>query len=658
MAVSPPDHSPLFTAVIPLHNVEHYVGDFLASLLHAGAKADRVELIFIDDGSTDHTWAIVHEWVAVHYPAATLLRTPNGGVSAARNLGLSLATAPWVTFPDPDDLLGLGYFDCFTALIEREADDPPELLAANIQRVFDPDPTWRDVHALRSRFLRGTRVADIDREAEVFQMSVATAVFPTDALRASGARFIDRLHASEDALFIAHYLLGRQTRRIGLVAEALYGYRRRATGGSAVDSYRGDPASYLDRFRDGYLPLLQEASSVAEVPDWLQTMLLYECQWLFPQQLAPHSFASALGTEQRREVRDTLGACLAHVSDRRLLAYDVTALPLETRLVILALTGRPLWHWISPYASSPDRDGIVSTHLYGNWSEVPAVGTELDDGLPTSHAVTIRFPDYFDQKVMSELIVRTRGAPRAVIVDGQRREVRATRHGESIAQCGDRHRREHTGAHAWVIPPAQGAVRVWKYIPKREFPDARPWCRETAAILGAWLRRCTHSLARTLIGLAPRPQGWAIDAAIGETAARLRMHLARHLGRPALLVHQRGFSLGRVRARYWIFPPQCSAPVVRGYRVAVHHGEIERVDVVGIDACGADLVIADSWNAVELLRERSRFFPEDILYLEPEHIVTRMPAAVTRWERERRRSARASSSIWPAGATREARAGA
>src|SRR5690606_4772703 len=160
--------------------------------------------------------------------------------------------------------------------------------------------------------------------------------------------------------------------RVLAVAGAHYGYRRRAARDSAVDTYLRDPRTYIDRFRDGYLPLLTAAAADGGVPLWLQSMLVYECQWLLPVQLTASGYAASLDDQSRAEALDALARCLAHVSEDRLLRYDATALPLESRLVILALTGRPLWDWVGYYVDrTPRPDRSIAIHGYAIVGEDP-----------------------------------------------------------------------------------------------------------------------------------------------------------------------------------------------------------------------------------------------------------------------------------------------
>lgn len=92
--------APVVSVVTAAYNMERYVLPTVESVL--GQSLDALEMIVVDDGSSDRTAEIV---ATVHDPRLRLIRTPNGGVSAARNLGLEACRAPLVLFLDADDLL-------------------------------------------------------------------------------------------------------------------------------------------------------------------------------------------------------------------------------------------------------------------------------------------------------------------------------------------------------------------------------------------------------------------------------------------------------------------------------------------------------------------------------------------------------------------------
>ncbi len=88
---------PTVSVVIPTYNAARYVEAAVASVL--GQTFKDVEVLVVDDGSTDETEAVLSRYrSAVRY-----LRQENGGVSAARNRGIQESTGRYVAFLDADD---------------------------------------------------------------------------------------------------------------------------------------------------------------------------------------------------------------------------------------------------------------------------------------------------------------------------------------------------------------------------------------------------------------------------------------------------------------------------------------------------------------------------------------------------------------------------
>ena len=89
--------------IIPTFNSQTVIRDCIESIPN-----DRnLEIIVVDDGSTDNTCSIVKE-----YNAIKLIRNKNNnGVSFARNRGLEAATGDFVMFLDSDDRFSKGFFD-------------------------------------------------------------------------------------------------------------------------------------------------------------------------------------------------------------------------------------------------------------------------------------------------------------------------------------------------------------------------------------------------------------------------------------------------------------------------------------------------------------------------------------------------------------------
>ena len=111
---------PALSVVIPTYNGQDTIGRAVASVVSSSAV---VEVIVVDDGSTDRTAEVVGD---ISDERVILISQPNRGRSAARNEGLRRATGGFVLFLDDDDFLGEGTVD---RLVDAFAQRPNALLA-------------------------------------------------------------------------------------------------------------------------------------------------------------------------------------------------------------------------------------------------------------------------------------------------------------------------------------------------------------------------------------------------------------------------------------------------------------------------------------------------------------------------------------------------
>ncbi len=112
--------APVLSIIIPAYNVEKYLVQCLDSVVNQ--DNGRVEVLLIDDGSTDSTWEICCEY-AQRYPFVKPFHGENRGPSSARNLGIRKATGEYINFLDSDDYLPDGAVQLIIDRIDRGKPD-------------------------------------------------------------------------------------------------------------------------------------------------------------------------------------------------------------------------------------------------------------------------------------------------------------------------------------------------------------------------------------------------------------------------------------------------------------------------------------------------------------------------------------------------------
>lgn len=100
------------TVIISCYNVEKYIDRCLTSITVQTIGIENLEIILIDDASTDNTWEHLQIWEQKYCDNIILIRQDtNSRQGTARNIGLQYASADWIAFVDADDWLEPDYFE-------------------------------------------------------------------------------------------------------------------------------------------------------------------------------------------------------------------------------------------------------------------------------------------------------------------------------------------------------------------------------------------------------------------------------------------------------------------------------------------------------------------------------------------------------------------
>lgn len=131
---------PLVSVIVPTFNGMRHIRETLESVLAQSYRA--IELIVVDDGSTDAT----AELVSACAPQALLIRQSRRGHPAARNRGITASTGAFLSFLDHDDLWNphkiQQQMDCF------RADPQLDLVFGHIQNFFSPEITAEETKGI------------------------------------------------------------------------------------------------------------------------------------------------------------------------------------------------------------------------------------------------------------------------------------------------------------------------------------------------------------------------------------------------------------------------------------------------------------------------------------------------------------------------------
>ncbi|MFD5270732.1 glycosyltransferase family 2 protein [Streptomyces sp. NPDC058335] len=186
MTVAEPDVS----VIIGAYEAMPYLVECLASVEAQSLDPARIEVIAVDDGSTDGSGDCLEEFAARAPMAVTVIRQANsGGPSGPRNVGLAKATGRYVFFLDADDRLGPEALERMVAMADRNGTD---VVLGRVEGVNRKAP--------RSMWGKTLERTDVFSSNIKFTLS-AQKLFRRALLERHGMRFDESLWTGEDAVF-------------------------------------------------------------------------------------------------------------------------------------------------------------------------------------------------------------------------------------------------------------------------------------------------------------------------------------------------------------------------------------------------------------------------------------------------------------------------
>lgn len=120
------------SVIIPVYNVEKYLEDCLISMSRLLLSED-VEIIAVNDGSTDESYAILSKWKE-KYKNLVILCQKNSGLSSARNTGLKEANGEYIVFIDSDDHIDEGNL---LAIVDKYCKTNTDIIVNDYWELYD-----------------------------------------------------------------------------------------------------------------------------------------------------------------------------------------------------------------------------------------------------------------------------------------------------------------------------------------------------------------------------------------------------------------------------------------------------------------------------------------------------------------------------------------
>ena len=206
------DNQPKVSVIVPVYNVEKYLEKCVDSILEQTIK--EIEIILVDDGSTDKSGLICDEYKANH-PNIKVIHKQNAGLGYARNSGFDIAEGKYVGFVDSDDYIACNMYE----ILFRNAEEYSADASYALDKRF-----WKEEPDSKSIVDRGTSKVFHDEQMKdyvlhrigtppsfqsdmLYEAIVCSGIFKTQLIREYAIRFVsEREIISEDIIFDIDFL--------------------------------------------------------------------------------------------------------------------------------------------------------------------------------------------------------------------------------------------------------------------------------------------------------------------------------------------------------------------------------------------------------------------------------------------------------------------
>lgn len=211
---------PIVSVIIPVYNVSQYLKESLNSVLNQNLK--DIEVICVDDGSTDDSLDILNEYAARDNRVKVYFNDRNHGVSYTRNYGLAKAVGEYVHFFDPDDMVKKNMYsemlncdaDVIVAMYESLPKKNKALVSCMKQGIYTPVEYFK---------MMGGKI-----NSEGLLCYAWRSLFKLSLLRNNSIHFCEGISMGEDSIFNMKSFISAKS--IAVVPKSLYVYRENVLG--------------------------------------------------------------------------------------------------------------------------------------------------------------------------------------------------------------------------------------------------------------------------------------------------------------------------------------------------------------------------------------------------------------------------------------------
>ena len=255
-----------FSIIMAVYNSQDFLGEAIESVLNQDLDFNsHVQLILVDDGSSDGSYEICSNYQERFPENIVLLKKDNGGPGSARNLGLDHADGVYVNFLDSDDKLSS---NALSEVLKFFKNHDTDLISIPIEYIGKKTGN----HYMNYRFGE-TRIIDLNETFDCPQLSASTTFIRREAI--GDLKFNENLLNGEDLLFVNQIMLNKMN--YGVLNTATYYYRKHSSQNSLMDKAFTSSMYFTPKLRECFIRLIDYSLGVkGSVAGFIQYVIIQD----------------------------------------------------------------------------------------------------------------------------------------------------------------------------------------------------------------------------------------------------------------------------------------------------------------------------------------------------------------------------------------------
>lgn len=308
---------PKVSIVVPTYNVEKYIVEFLQSVENLSIGLENVEVIIVNDGSTDRTVEVLEEYRFKNdFFTVVNLESSSGAAGLPRNVGIEMAKGEYITFIDPDDVfLCEGLEKLYVTAKQYDS----EVVMGTFE-LFNQSGSW-DHDMFKYTLTEEKFNFKIEQYPEILRApnNMSLKIYKTELLRKHNLTFPEGV-AAQDAVFTAQGFF--HTEKISYITEKVFKYRVRDDANNPSITQNRNLKYFQDfiYIRDLLMAAYKEYGKV----DYVQRTFTRDLNWMLYQM----EYTDQISTEEKVKIIHTVSSYVQMAKEVDLFGFPESRIQL------------------------------------------------------------------------------------------------------------------------------------------------------------------------------------------------------------------------------------------------------------------------------------------------------------------------------------------